>query len=81
MGTRSGARSGCGSVTATWCRAPPAGILAPASRPTVASSGPPVRTTVSVAIGPASVSTPVTRPAATRRPVNATRSRCRRPRC
>ncbi len=40
MGTRSGRRSGCGSVTATWCRTPPAGILIPASAPTSASFGP-----------------------------------------
>ena len=31
MGTRSGRRSGCGSVTAIWCRTPPAGILIPAT--------------------------------------------------
>ena len=63
MGTRSGARSGCGSVTATWCRTPPAGTVTPASAATSAISGPPVSTTSGAVIGPAEVRTPVTRAA------------------
>ncbi|HET6192331.1 MAG TPA: hypothetical protein VFE59_35650, partial [Trebonia sp.] len=39
------ANAGCTSVTATWCRAPPAGMRMPASAPTAASFGPPVRIT------------------------------------
>ncbi len=45
MGTRAGCRSGCCSVTATWCRTPPAGMRIPARAPTSASFGPPVSTT------------------------------------
>ena len=61
IGSRSAARSGWGSVTTTWCRAPPTGMRTPAARPTAASIGPPVSTTRLVAISPALVSTPVTR--------------------
>ena len=42
-------------------RAAPAGIRTPAARPTARSDGPPVSRTRSVAIGPALVSTPITR--------------------
>ena len=75
IGSRDGARSGCGSVTATWCRTPPAGTGTPASLPTSASSGPPVSTTIGAAIGPWLVCTPVTVSPSVARPVNVTRSR------
>lgn len=57
IGSRSGARSGCGWVTATWCLTPPAGIRSPASAPTAARSGPPVSTTSGVVTGSAVVRT------------------------
>ena len=75
MGTRAGSRSGCGSVTAIWCRTPPAGMRIPDSAPTCASFGPPVSTTRPVAMGPALVSTPATRSPAMTSPVNRVCSR------
>ena len=58
MGTRDGCRSGCCSVTATWCLTPPAGIRIPARAPTCASLGPPVSTTRGARISPSLVVTP-----------------------
>lgn len=66
-------------MTATWCRTAPAGIVTPASLPTAASSGPPVRTTSGAAIGPALVRTPETTPPVMSRPVKLVRSSTRTP--
>ena len=66
-------------MTATWWRAPPAGIEMPASRPTAARSGPPVRTTRSVSIVPSVVSMPVTWSEETFTPRNPTPSRTSTP--
>src|SRR3954454_22129127 len=60
IGSRSVSNAGCGSSTATLCRAAPTGIRTPASRPTARRLGPPVTMTRSVSIVPASVSTAVT---------------------
>ena len=85
IGERSTSNASWGSSTQTVWRAAPAGIRRPASRPTDRSDGPPVRSTRSVAIGPADVSTPTTRrpPAAgsSSSPVNAVRSRSSTPAC
>ena len=45
IGSRSGAKSGCGWVTTTWWRAPCVGMRTPAASPTAPSVGPPVSTT------------------------------------
>ncbi len=54
-------------------------MLAPAARPTAASVGPPVSTTRSVAIRPAEVTTPVTRPPRCSSPSKAVCSQTRTP--
>ncbi len=57
IGIAATSKAGSGSRTATVCRAAPTGMRIPASRPTARSDGPPVSSTRSVWIGPASVST------------------------
>src|SRR5262249_8468035 len=79
IGTRDGSRPGCCSVTATWCRTPPAGVRIPASAPPRASLGPPVSTTTGACTSPSLVRTPRTRPPPDSRPRNATPSATRTP--